>query len=124
MRNQIKNVFNSYISELSMLVIVCCMVAINLSFSINGSWTSVGVAASIVSGIVLLFLLIWATYMIVKRRDVKEMPVKPRLIVENCSRILLIYWLYLTGGVVIALIWAAFIIWDGIKSIKEAAGID
>ena len=47
------------------------------------------------------------------------MPTKPRLIVESISRLLCLYWLYVTVGLLAAIIWGVLILWDGIRSISE-----
>lgn len=120
MKNQLKNIFNSYASEISMLVIVCCMIATNVSLKESGVWTDVAVVSSLVGGIVLSGLLIWATYQLIARKEVMEMPVKPRIIIESCSRILFVCWLYITVSPLFALIWVPFIIWDSVRSVRDA----
>lgn len=120
MKNQLKNIFNSYASEISMLVIVCCMIATNVSIKESGAWTDVAVVSTLVGGIVLSGLLIWATYQLIARKEVKEMPVKPRIIIESWSRILFVCWLYITVSPLFALIWVPFIIWDSVRSVRDA----
>lgn len=70
MRNRLKNIFNSSVSEISMLVIVCCMITTNVSIKANGAWTDIAVGSSIVGGVVLFGLLIWATYKLIARKEV------------------------------------------------------
>lgn len=120
MRNRLKNIFNSSVSEISMLVIVCCMITTNVSIKANGAWTDIAVGSSIVGGVVLFGLLIWATYKLIARKEVNEMPAKPRIVVETCSRILFGYWLYITAGLLFAMIWVAIMVWDSAISIRTA----
>lgn len=119
MINQIRNIFNSKESEISILVIVCCMIATNLSIQRSGNWTDVAVIASIISGLILFFLLVWATIKLITRKQVKEMPRKPRLIVESLSRLLFLYWIYITMGLIPAIVWAAFVLWAGFTSVRQ-----
>lgn len=112
MRNRIKNVFNSAVSEFSMLAIVCCMVMIAVTMQSNGAWTYVAGSASLIGGIVLFGWLIWLIYVFVKNKTVKEMAMKPRFVVESCSRLLLLYWIYIVTSPILALIWLVLIVWD------------
>lgn len=119
MRDQIKSIFNSKASELSILLIVCCMIVITLTKQQHGEWTGVAAAASLIGGIVLISLLAWATIMIITKKKVIEMPIKSRLIIESISRLLLLYWIYITMGLIAAAVWSVFILWDGVRSIRE-----
>lgn len=121
MRNQIKNIFNSKESEISILIIVCCMIANNLANSYYGNRTHVAVIASLLGGITLVFILIWATVKLIANKEVMEMPRKCRLIIESISRLLFLYWIYITVGLIPAIVWAAFILCDGITSVKRNA---
>ena len=121
MRNQIKNIFNSKESEISILIIVCCMIANILANSYYGNRTHIAVIASLLGGITLVFILIWATVKLIAHKEVKEMPRKSRLIIESISRLLFLYWIYITVGLILAIVWAAFILWDGITSVKRNA---
>lgn len=122
MKNQLKNIFNSPVCEISFFIIVCSMVVTNTSIKANEVWTDIAVASVLGGGIVLFGLLIWATYKLIARKEVKEMSPKPRLILESCSRLLLVYWIYITIGQLFALIWAVLIIWDGVRSIRAVYG--
>lgn len=121
MRNQIKNVFNSAVSEVSILVIICCLIITALAMDPSGEWSSLAAGASIVGGVALVFLLSWATYKLITKKEVNEMPLKSRLIVETISRLLFMYWLYITLGLIPAIIWALFVIWDSVRSFRQAA---
>lgn len=121
MRNRIKNIFNSSVCELSMLVIVCCMIVTNLSLKHYNGWTGIAVAATVIGGVVLFSFLVRATLMLITKKKVKEMPIKSRLIFESISRLLFLYWIYIVAGPIFAIIWAAFMLWDGIRSFKQLA---
>lgn len=97
------------------------MIATNLTNSYYGNWTDVAVIASLLGGITLVSLLIWATVKLITHKEVKEMPPKSRLIIESISRLLFLYWIYITVGLIPAIVWAAFILWDGITSVKRNA---
>lgn len=122
MRNRIKNVFNSTVSEVAMLVIVCCLVVTTLPDGFGGAWNNMAVIAGIVGAAVFVGLLIWATVKLAAQKEVREMPVKARVIIESVSRLLLLYWFYIVGGPIIAAVWAVFILWDGSRTVKQLAG--
>ena len=110
MRNQIKNVFNSTISEISMLMIVLCLVLISLSVKMAG----------LAAGVILGGWLSWATYKLVTRKPVVEMDVKSRLIAESCSCFLIFCWLLLGSFPLAAVIWAPLFTYTLYRSFKES----
>ena len=97
------------------------MIANILANSYYGNRTHIAVIASLLGGITLVFILIWATVKLIAHKEVKEMPRKSRLIIESISRLLFLYWIYITVGLILAIVWAAFILWDGITSVKRNA---
>lgn len=119
MINQVKNVFNSKVCEISILVIVCCMILTNLTIQHYGNWTDIAVIASLIGGITLLFLLIWAIIKLITRKEVKEMQPKPRFIIESISRLLSLVWIYITLGLIPAVVLTTFFLWDGITNVKR-----
>ena len=119
MINQTRNIFNSSQCEISILVIICCMIITNLSLKYRGEWNVIGVVATILGGVVLLGLIVWTALKLVGQKAVKEMSAKSRLTIEMISRLLFLFWIYITGGVIFAIIWAVFIIWDGIRSLSK-----
>jgi len=97
------------------------MIANNLANSYYGNRTHVAVIASLLGGITLVFILIWVTVKLIANKEVMEMPRKCRLIIESISRLLFIYWIYITVGLIPAIVWAAFILCDGITCVKRNA---
>ncbi len=102
-----------------MLMIICCLISMNLSNEYYGKWNLIAIISIIIGALVLFSLLAWATVMFFSKKEVREMPIKPRLIIESISRLLFLYWLYVTTGLIVAIIWAGLILWDGIRSIKQ-----
>lgn len=124
MVNRLKNIFNSYVAEISILVIICCMIATSIPMKYEGGWTGMAVAAALTGGAVTLALLIWATYMLISNKEAREMPAKSRLIVEACSSLLMMYWIYLVYSLTIALIWLPlflWVLWTDLRSTRQAA---
>ena len=119
MRNQIKNVFNSTISEISMLMIVLCLVLISLSVKMGGV-PVVEVGAGLAAGVILVGWLSWATYKLATRKPVAEMDVKSRLIAESCSCFLIFCWLLLGSFPLAAVIWAPLFTYTLYRSFKES----
>ena len=121
MNSQIRNIFNSTASEVSILAIIGCLISMSLSIESYGNWNIITTVSTIIGFLILLCLLVWATTVLVSKKEVREMPTKPRLIVETISRLLFLYWLYISTGVTVAIIWSVLILWDGIRSIKKTA---
>ncbi len=119
MRDRIIRIFNSTASEVAILVIVCCLIVITLTNEAYGKWNDAAVIAALLAGVVLVSLLLWATIMLITKKEVKEMAPKPRIVIENVSRLLWLYWAFLVFNPIVALIWAAFIIWDGVRSVRQ-----
>lgn len=120
MTNRLKMIGNSAITETAILIIICCMCATNISLKDVGSWNDVAVAASLVGGLVLFALLIWATYIIMTKRIITEMHPKARIIIEIVSSLLFSYWLYITASPIVALIWITIFVLGEIRSFKTA----
>ncbi len=120
MVKRINNILNSLVSEIAMLIVVCCMVVISVSFKTHGLWTDTAVVSTVIGGIVLLAWMVWAAVVVAFRKNVRKMPLRSHIVLESASRILFLYWLYITGAPVIALILVPFIVWDGVRSVKQA----
>lgn len=119
MRNVIRNISNSSVCEISILVIISCLISFNLSIDYNGKWNTIAVI-SVISGAVVLFgLLTWATVMLITGKEVREMSLKPRIIIETVSSLLFLNWLYITAGAIAAIIWGMFVVWDVIRNIRQ-----
>ena len=101
-----------------MLLVVCCMIVTTVVLEVEQTWTDEAVTSTVVGTVVLAGLIIWAAYVLVKRRDVTPMPPKSRFAVEMFSRILFLYWIYLTSSLM-ALIWLPFAVWGSVRSAKE-----
>lgn len=119
MKELIRNIFNSLQCEIAILVIVCCMIVTNLSYKYNGEWNDIAVVSSILGGLILFSLIIWITVRLINKKEIRAMSDKPRLVIETISRLLFLYWIYITAGPVFAMIWAVFVLWDGIRSVRQ-----
>lgn len=118
-KTQLKHVFNSWISEISILLTICCMISISWQFKIYHCWTEIAVASGIIEGVVLTSWMIWAAYIIFSGKTPGAMPLKSRLIVEAGSGALLLAWLWITNGPLFAMIWLPFMIWLSYRNLKE-----
>lgn len=120
MINKIKMIGNSAITETTILIIIGCMCATTISLKVAGYWNDIAVVASLVGGVVLFALLIWATYILATKRVIKEMKQKPRVIIEIVSSLLFSYWLNITVSSIVALIWLFLFILGEIRSFRAA----
>ncbi|MDE5674506.1 MAG: hypothetical protein K2I44_04045, partial [Muribaculaceae bacterium] len=89
-RTQIKSIFNSWISEISILLTICCLISIAWQFKIYHCWTETSVASAIIEGVILTSWMIWAAYMIFSGKTPDAMPLKHRMIVEAGSGAILL----------------------------------
>lgn len=119
MIHRIKNIFNSAVCEVSILLIVCCLIVLTLSIRHSGAWTNIAIVSCILGGIILVSLLAWATFSFIAKKEIREMPKKSRMIVECISRVAFLFWIYIAMGPLLAMIWAILIVWDGIRSFKQ-----
>lgn len=120
MINQLKNLFNSYVSEFAMFIIVCCMIGNALPLRLYAEWTDIAVASALIGGIVLFAWLIWGTYILISKKRVKSMSMKSMLIVETCSRILMLYWVYLINeSFIIVIPFALLFAWQEYRLIMD-----
>lgn len=120
MINQLKNLFNSYVSEFAMFIIVCCMIGNALPLRLYAEWTDIAVASALTGGIVLFAWLIWATYILITKKNVKSMPLKYMLYIETCSRILMLYWVYLINeSFIIVIPFALLFAWQEYRLIMD-----
>lgn len=95
MSNQIKDLFNSLITVVSMFALSCCMVVNAFQMCLYDAWTPLAVASSLIGGIILLVWLIWATIMLAFRKQFSSMPDRYRKWLDGCSGILFIVWIVL-----------------------------
>ena len=91
MRNLVKDVFNTPFSEIAINLIVSCWVTITVSLNLDKDWTDIAVGAAIAGGIILVLLLVWATVMLVMKKQVTVMPFRVRKMFEGCGWFLLAY---------------------------------
>lgn len=119
MRDRIKNLLNSAQCEIVMLLVVCCMIVTTVVLEVEQTWTAEAVTSTVVGTVVLAALLIWAVFVLATHRDVKAMPPTSRFAVEMFSRILFLFWIYLTSSLM-TLIWLPFVVWGSVRSAKEA----
>lgn len=93
----------------------------SLSIEFYDKWNIFAVMSTIIGALILFGFLVWATIILLSKKEVREMPTKSRLIIETISRLLFLYWLYITAGLIVAIIWGVLILCAGIRSIKEIA---
>ncbi len=119
MRNQIRTIFNSATCELSILLIIGSMIVTKLSKDHHNGWNDLAVVASCIGVVVLVFLIVWITVKLITKAEAHEMPIKSRLVIESISRLLFLYWIFITFNLIPAIIWAVIILWDGFRSVKQ-----
>lgn len=118
MYNQIKTIFNSVVWQVMMLLIVSCMVLVAISFTIVGNLI-MSLGFLILDFLLFVGVLLWTAYALSKGRELKPMPLRSRIILENVVRLLLLYWLYLAGNLVLVMIGAVFVVCAFIKDFRK-----
>ena len=110
MYDRIKHLFNSAISETAMLLLVCCLLTWTVSLRHYGQWNFVAICAAVAGFVILVSWIGWCIYVFAAKKDVREMPVAPRRIMEGCSGLLMICWILACGNAAFAWPW---LIWFG-----------
>ncbi|MCM1076037.1 MAG: hypothetical protein NC411_01595 [Bacteroides sp.] len=119
MYNQLKNVFNSRVSEYSMMLIVCCLLGNALSLSYSNEWTAIAVAFSLLGGVVLASWLIWGSYVLILKKKLKALTNQQRVWVETFSLVLMLIWVYIVSeSLTFVIPWALLFGWYVYRLIK------
>lgn len=118
MYNQIKTIFNSTLWQVALLLIVSCMVLVSVSFTIAGNLI-MSLVFLFLAFLLLVGVLLWTAYVLSKGRELRPMPLRPRIIVENVVRVMVLYWFYLAGNLVLVIIGAVFVVWGFVKDFKK-----
>lgn len=118
MYNQIKTIFNSTLWQVALLLIVSCMVLVSISFTIAGNLI-MSLGFLILAFLLLVGVLLWTVYVLSKGRELRPMSLRPRIIVENVVRLMVLYWFYLAGSLLLVIIGAVFVVWAFVKDFKK-----
>lgn len=119
MRNRIIELFNGYVSEVSLFVIMASLLSGSIAAKIGAS-IDIEMIFNLVAAIIFFALIIWATICIVGNIRVKEMPVRLRIALETTTRLFAIVWFFLALNIYVAIISSIFFIWQGVRSFKES----
>lgn len=117
MRNRIKLLFNSVVSMIAMLIIVCCL---NTMEAAENN-IDMEVVMAMVAGACFIVWMLWAAYMLLRSKEVKEMPAKSRFVMEVAICLLFGFWLYMKVSLIIfSIVWIPFMMMTLTRSFKEA----
>ena len=121
MRNQLKILFNSVASMVAILIIVCCMNTVAMA----DNNIDLEVTAALVAGVCFIVWMLWATYMLLRSKEVKEMPAKSRFVMEVAICLLFGFWIFMKASVIgFAVVWVPLAMWILSRSYKEAFRIN
>jgi len=120
MTNRLINISNNVVSETAILLIVFCMFGNAVTLKLYGQWTGVAVTEAIIGGIILIAWLSWTIYVLCRKKIVKEMSPMSMFIIETCSRLLALCWLYVkSSSFVIVIPFAILFAWQEYRLIQE-----
>ena len=117
MRNKLKILFNSVASMIAMLIIVCCMSIV----AMPETHTDMEVVMAWVAGTSFIAWMLWATYMLLRSKDIKEMPAKSRFVMEVAICLLFGFWVYMKASLLVfSIVWSPLMLSTLTRSYKEA----
>ena len=117
MRNKLKILFNSVASMIAMLIIVCCMSIV----AMPETHTDMEVVMALVAGACFIVWMLWATYMLLRSKDIKEMPAKSRFVMEIAICLLFGFWVYMKASLLVfSIVWTPLMLSTLTRSYKEA----
>lgn len=119
MRDKIKQICNSVVFESTLLLTVCLILATSLSVKYAGGWTPLSWGLAIGASCILFAGLVWGAHVYFTEKTVKQMQPIPMLLIETCSRVLILYWLYVVSTPRAVVIWAILFIMQEYKLIKD-----
>lgn len=109
MTNRIKLLFDSVVSELTMLALACCLVLIAIFGHLDdASKTDIATAAGIAAAVIFVGWLIWATTILAGNKTPRQMSPTRRLAVEGGIILLFFVWFIAGGTPVYACPWLLF----------------
>lgn len=118
--NRFKVLFNNAVSEISIFLIICCMLGYTIPLRLYGEWTMVAKIFTFAGAAILFAWITWIVYMFISKKQVNEMKPKWMLTVETLSRILLLTWLYVTSSSIAAVIlFGILFAWQEYKLISD-----
>lgn len=120
MGRKIRSIITSTPGQVSLFIIICCMLVSTLSIKHNGGWDDTSTTSAIIGGATLLSILGWSAYKLITKSEIKKMPLIPHIIIWSISVILFIYWNYIAVGLLDCIIWGIITIWYGIRQFKPS----
>lgn len=117
MRNKLKILFNSVASMVAMLIIVCCMNIV----AMPETHPDMEVVMALAAGASFITWMLWATYVLLRNKEVKEMPPKSRFVMEVAICLLFGFWIYMKASLLVfSIVWIPLMMWILSRSYKEA----
>ena len=80
MGKRINNILNSLVSEIAMLIVVCCMVVISVSFKTHSLWTDTAVVSTVIAAKVVFAWIVWAAFGFAFNKKVMKKPIRYKIV--------------------------------------------
>lgn len=95
--NLLKNLFSNAVTQIAMFTVICCMVAMAVCARSGAPvWGNVYMVMLYVEAVVFIGWLVWATIMLMRRRNLTALNPTSTKIIDTVSLAMLFYWFVAT----------------------------
>ena len=119
MNNRIKNVLESPVSFITMLIIFLGLLTIAVFEKVSPTNFEIEIIIGIILGVIFFSYLIWATVILATNRSLKPLDAKRKLIYISIICIFFITYIFLTRGLISSCIFSLFPIWVWTGALKD-----
>lgn len=121
MKQRLRNICDSPICVLSLLVSLCCIIMSELATNFYGEGNHLASTSRFIGIAILCSLTVWIIFMLTTKRKAKEMSGRLLLILRSINQILFLCMIYLQWGVLDTVIWAGVLTFDEISRRRQIA---
>ena len=118
MNNRIKNLLESPVSLITMLIIFLGLLTMAIYEKVSPTNFEIEIIIGIILGVILFSYLIWATVILATNRSLKPLDTKRKLIYISIICISFITYIFLTWDLISSCIFSLFPIWIWIGFLK------
>ena len=118
MKNRIKNLLESPVSLITMLIIFLGLLSMAIYEKVSPTNFEIEIIIGIILGVILFSYLIWATVILATNKSLNQLNAKRKLIYISFICIFFITYIFLTRDIISSCIFSLFPIWIWIGFLK------
>lgn len=119
MNNRIKNLLESVVSLITMLIIFLGLLTMAIYEKVSPTNFEIENGIGIILGVILFSYLIWATVILATNKSLNPLNAKRKLIYISFICVFFITYIFLTRDLISSCIFSLFPIWIWIKTLKQ-----